>query len=151
MFSTLPVKLFLVCLCCAAPAAAQLDSPALRAKFGAPLNRETFHMPAGFDLVADYGASQQVCKLQTPALMPTTENPASLTVMNRRMYAFLLELVPDSMRGKLIGSFVTQSGMNSMKMTDYEHIAIAETSNGTNPYSGTIALTFKGGDCQSAQ
>jgi hypothetical protein len=32
----------------------QLDSAALHAKFGTPLNRETFHMPAGFDLVAEF-------------------------------------------------------------------------------------------------
>ena len=81
-------------------AVAQLDSAALHAKLGTPLNRETFHMPAGFDLVVDYGANSQVCKLQVPALMPTTESVDNATVMKQRMYHFLAELVPDSMRGK---------------------------------------------------
>jgi hypothetical protein len=78
----------------------QLDSAALHAKFGMPLNREIFRMPEGSDLVADYGANSQACKLHVPALMPTTESVDNATVMKQRMYHFLAELVPDSMRGK---------------------------------------------------
>ena len=59
--------LLVLCLLFAMSAFAQLDSAALHAKLGTPLNRETFHMPAGFDLVVDYGANGQVCKLQVPA------------------------------------------------------------------------------------
>ena len=51
-------------------------------------------MPEGFDLVVDYGANSQVCKLQVPALMPTTESVDNATVMRQRMYHFLSELVP---------------------------------------------------------
>ena len=62
----------LVCLLALAfPAYAQLDSAQLRAKLGSPLRRETFRVPPGFDLVVDYAADNQVCKLQVPALMPT--------------------------------------------------------------------------------
>ena len=68
-----PGLLALCCLAVVLPAPAQLDSSALRAKFGAPLNRETFHMPAGFDLTVDYGAGGQVCRMEVPALMPTSE------------------------------------------------------------------------------
>lgn len=93
-------RLLVLCLSFALSAAAQVDSAALHAKLGTPLNRETFHMPAGFDLVVDYGANNQVCKLQVPALMPTTESVANATVMKQRMYDFLSELVPDSIRGK---------------------------------------------------
>ena len=64
------MRLALGCLLLALPALAQLDSATLRAKFGAPLNRETFHMPQGFDLTVDYGAGNQVCKLAVPAEMP---------------------------------------------------------------------------------
>src|SRR5256885_12283886 len=60
-------------------------------KYGTPLNRENFHMPAGFDLVVDYGASNQVCKLHVPALMPTTEQVSNAAVMKQRMYDFLGE------------------------------------------------------------
>ncbi len=45
---------------------AQLDSSALRAKLGQPVNRETFHMPAGFDLIVDYGMTGQVCRIGGP-------------------------------------------------------------------------------------
>ena len=72
------VRLLICVLIWALPAVAQLDSPALRAKFGAPLNRETFHLPAGFDLVVDYGPDLQVCKLEVPSLMPTDENPVAI-------------------------------------------------------------------------
>ena len=135
-----------LCLGCAVPAAAQLDSPALRARFGVPLNRETFRIPDGFDLVVDYGASQQVCKLQVPALMPATGNPANLSVMNARMYAFLAELVPDSIRGKETGRFVTNSGTISFKAIEYEHVTIGELYT-NNRNTDTITLTFKSEGC----
>ena len=93
-------RLLVLCFSFTLSAVAQLDSAALHAKFGMPLNRETFHMSAGFDLVVDYGANSQVCKLQVPALMPSTERVANGTVMKQRMYHFLSELVPDSIRGK---------------------------------------------------
>jgi hypothetical protein len=60
-------QLLACCFSFILPATAQLDSAAMRMKYGTPLNRETFHMPAGFDLVVDYGASNQVCKLYVPA------------------------------------------------------------------------------------
>lgn len=72
-------QVLVVCFSSALPALAQLDSAGLRAKFGMPLNRETFHMPAGFDLLVDYGANGQACTLQVPALMPTTEGIAYAT------------------------------------------------------------------------
>ena len=47
------------------PAFAQIDSAQLRDKFGAPLSRETFRVPLGFDLVVDYGAGNQVCSCKS--------------------------------------------------------------------------------------
>ena len=57
------------CLGFALPAVAQLDSYALHAKYGSPLNRETFHLPAGFDLVVDY---RDHPRLQNGASGPAT-------------------------------------------------------------------------------
>jgi hypothetical protein len=57
------MRLALGCLLLALPALAQLDSVALRAKFGAPLTRETYHLPQEFDLTVDYNTENQVCKL----------------------------------------------------------------------------------------
>ena len=45
-------------------------------------------------MVVDYGANRQVCKLQVPALVPTTESVDNATVMKQRMDHFLAELVP---------------------------------------------------------
>jgi hypothetical protein len=53
-------------------------------EFGMRLNREIFRMPEGFDVVVDHGANSQVCKLQVPALMATTESVDNATVMKQR-------------------------------------------------------------------
>ena len=85
MKSVLHASALIVC-CLSLPALAQLDSSALRAKYGPPLNRETYRMPAGFDLIVDYGAGNQVCKVQVPALMPTKDKVARAAEMTQRMY-----------------------------------------------------------------
>lgn len=69
------------CLGFALHAPAQLSSSDLRAKFGQPLHRETFHMPQGFDLVVDYAPDSQVCKLEVPALMPSNEKVQNSSVI----------------------------------------------------------------------
>ena len=43
----------------------KLDTSALRAKYGTPLNREAFHIQGGFDLIVYHGADNQVCKLES--------------------------------------------------------------------------------------
>jgi hypothetical protein len=132
----------------ALPAAAQLDSASLHAKFGSPLDRETYHMPAGFDLVVDYGSNHQVCKLQVPALMPTDEKVSNSDVMKARMYAFLSELIPNSMRGKELGRFMNAMGIQSFLTIDYEHITVGESQDGSNSFAGTITVSFKTEGCQ---
>src|SRR5271170_2377907 len=116
----LPGVFALCCVGFALPAFAQLDTSALQAKFGSPLHRETFRIPPGFDLVADYGESNQVCKLEVPALMPTDEKVQNMDVMKQRMYAFLADLVPASIRGKELMRGVTQMGLASISWIEYE-------------------------------
>ena len=143
-------RLLVLCLSFALSAAAQLDSAALHAKFGIPLNRETFHMPAGFDLVVDYGANSQVCKLQVPALMPTTESVENATVMKQRMYDFLSELVPDSIRGKELKRGTIFFGSNSRIFIEYENVMLMESDFGPFNHDNTITITFKRDDCRSS-
>jgi hypothetical protein len=143
-------RLLVLCLSFALSAAAQLDSAALHAKFGIPLNREPFHMPAGFDLVVDYGANSQVCKLQVPALMPTTESVANATVMKQRMYLFLSELVPDSIRGKELTRGTVFLGSKSMIFIEYENVMVNELDAGPFNHDNNITITFKRDDCRSA-
>jgi hypothetical protein len=117
----------LLCLLAfALPATAQLDSGQLRVKFGAPLNREIFRVPPGFDLVVDYGADHQVCTVQVPAVMPTDSQVQNGAEMKQKMYAFLADLVPDAMRGKEGGRYVLAMGAFSLSTAEYEHVIISE-------------------------
>jgi hypothetical protein len=142
----------LVVTCCLGfvlPAAAQLDSSVLRAKYGAPLNREIFRMPSGFDLTVDYAAGNQVCKLEVPALMPTDEKISNATVMKQRMYSFLSDLVPGSTRGRELGQRATVMGTISLLSVEYEHVIINELQHADQPFgNNTITVTFKDNKCQ---
>jgi len=131
------------------PAIAQLDSAGLRAKYGSPLNRETFSMPQGFDLIVDYGAGNQVCKLLLPALMPTNEKVSNADQMRRRMYDFLAELVPPAMRGKELRKITFTSGMVSLLSVEYEQLVISEARHGTDPFgnNNTITVAFQNENC----
>jgi hypothetical protein len=141
--------LAICCLAVALPAVAQLDPPALRAKYGSPLNRETFHMPAGFDLVVDYGAANQVCKLQVPALMPTNERISNAAEMKKRMYEFLVDLVPDSMRGNELGRRTIMMGAVSISSVEYEHVIVSELQSANHPFDkNKITVSFK--NCETA-
>jgi hypothetical protein len=144
------LHLGLFALCCL-PAFAQLDSSTLRAKLGQPLNQETFHMPAGFDLIVDYGTGTTlVCKLEVPALMP--RDPAkisSTTELRQRMHDFLADLVPATMRGKEIMRLYEQFGLPSLVVTEYENITVSEGQNDSQPETGTITIKFKNAGCQT--
>jgi hypothetical protein len=138
----------MVAICClgfALPAVAQLDSSGLRSKYGPPLNRETFHMPAGFDLVVDYDAANQVCELEVPALMPTNEKVSNAGEMKQRMYDFLADLLPAAKRGKELRQMMNIHGMISISSVEYEHVTISELQYADQPFgnNNTITLTFK--------
>jgi hypothetical protein len=132
------------------PAVAQLDSSALRARYGSPLHREIFRIPAGFDLIADYGAGELVCKLEVPALMPTHENPQNADVMRQRMRDFLAELVPASMRGIEVSRGMLALGALSLSFINYDRVTVTESFHGNGAFDGrdTITITFKGVDCE---
>jgi hypothetical protein len=140
------MRLALGCLLLALPALAQLDSAALRAKFGAPLNRETFHMPQGFDLTVDYGAGNQVCKLAVPADPPPPPNASGPFNARRQMQDFLADLVPDSIRGKELNRFMMSTGaFSAVSSTEYEHVTISQSESGRND---TIHVIFKDPACR---
>jgi hypothetical protein len=138
------------CLLFALPAAAQLDSYTLRAKYGAPLNRETFHTPQGFDMAVDYGAGNQVCKITVPVEMPLQPNVSGGFNPRQQMQDFLADLLPASMRGKEIRRMMFQSGLASVSTTEYEHVTIVEPHNGgASPQGETITVRFMDADCPS--
>lgn len=116
------MRLALGCLLLALPALAQLDSAALRAIYGAPRHPETFHLPRGFDLTVDYGADNQVCKLEVPSEMPPPEGLSGAYDAKRDMQAFLLNLVPASMRRKEVTRGLHVIGGFSASHIIYEHV-----------------------------
>lgn len=147
---SLILRCYLPAICAlglAVPAAAQLDSSALRAKYGSPLNREIFRLPQGFDLTVDYGTGHQVCKLDVPALMPTDEPVSRESERNQRMYAFLLDLVPASMRGEELGRQLIALGAISTSLITYTHVSISEVFTAQRDHD-TITVMFKGYDCE---
>jgi len=146
MSSKLHSGIFAICcLGFTLPAVAQLNSSALRSKYGPPLNRETFHMPEGFDLVVDYDAANQACKMVVPALMPTNAKVSNSEEMKKRMYDFLADLVPAAMRGKELRRGAFMSGMISISSVQYEHVTIDELQYANQPFGrdNTITVTFK--------
>jgi hypothetical protein len=137
-------------LACSSIAVAQLNSSDLRAKLGPPLQREVFHLPQGFDLIADYSPGSQVCRLQVPALMPAEESVQREPVMKQRMYAFLADLVPPSMRGAELRKFTMINGLPSITTIEYENVSVVESNTGQHFSSGnTITITFKNASCEN--
>jgi len=127
------MRLVLGCLLAAMPLFSQLDSSALRAKFGPPLNRETFHVRTGLDIAVDYGAGGQVCAIEIPVL-PTQKDTD----------AFLAELVPESMRGKEIGRMMEQMSLAWVSTVDYERLAITESGHGDTRNPTRVHLKAEG-------
>jgi hypothetical protein len=137
------MRLALGCLLLALPALAQLDSAALRAKFGAPLHRETYHVPQGLELTVDYAAGNQVCKLEAHALPPREDHSGPYNP-KQAMEAFLLDLVPSSMRGKELGRFAGMTGaFSGSSGVRYEHVTISQPDR-----SETMTVSFKSDDCR---
>lgn len=138
------MRLALGCLLLALPVLAQLDSSALRAKFGAPLNRETFHMPQGFDLAVDYGAGRQVCRLEVPAEMPPQPNASGPFNSTKQMQDFLADLVPNSVRGKELSRMMEQMGLAWASFVEYEHVTIVESGHGDTRNPTTVRFKTEG-------
>jgi hypothetical protein len=120
---------------------------------GPPLNRETYRIPVGFDLIVDYGASNEVCRLQVPALMPTNEKISSASEMKQRMYDFLADLVPDSSRGKRLGRYDLGVGGISFLVSGHERVTITEVEHANDPFNdkNTITVSFKNENCREVR
>jgi hypothetical protein len=111
------------CLGFAAALFGQIDSYQLRAKYGPPLDRETFTISPGYQIVVDYGPDHQASRLELPPAAPSLDQPGVIT--QKRVDDILLELVPMSMRGKEIRSMLQSFCVLSIKSTEYEHVIIS--------------------------
>jgi len=64
------------------------------------------------------------------------------------MYAFLAELVPDSLRGEERGRGTIYLGAISLSIVEYEHVMIIEAHNDNQPFDNKITVQFKSPACQ---
>jgi hypothetical protein len=136
----------LVAILLAAPAVfGQIDTFHLRSKYGAPLDRETFRVRPGIEVVVDYGPAKQVCRIQLPSGMQIAGDVPPGAITKQQIDEVLNEVAPPSIRGKELGRMVTTASAIMMFSTDYEHLTISEIKNGA---VGTgIAVTFKDPAC----
>ena len=116
------------------PMAARLNAATLHAKFGEPLNRETFRVRPEVEIAVDYGANRQVCRIEIPALAENDREEV------------LSELVPDSMRGKELRRMMMSFGVPSESRAEYERVTISETGYGDTPNATTVR--FKTQSCK---
>jgi hypothetical protein len=136
----------LVAILMAAPAAfGQIDTFHLRSKYGSPLDRETFSVHPGIEMVVDYGPAKQVCRIQLPSGMQIVGDVPPGAITKQQTDEVLNEVVPPFLRGKELGRMATAAGAIMMFSTDYEHVTISEIKNSA---VGTgITVTFKDPTC----
>jgi hypothetical protein len=142
-------KLTLFVVCCAA--FGQMDSSTLRAKYGEPLARETFHVRPNIEAVFDYGTGHQVCKIELPpgSYMNIVGTIPPHFATKQQVDEVIDELVPPSVRGKGFGTAVLSAARISEHLTEYENISIAEPQDPNHPGRRTsVTITFKRPDCR---
>src|SRR5258708_13797214 len=82
---------------------AQVDAYSLRSKYGPPLDRETFKVRPGIEMVVDYGPSKQACKIQLPSGMKIVGTVPVGATTKEQVDEVLNEVVPPPIRGKEVG------------------------------------------------
>src|SRR5258708_18332881 len=86
-------------LVAASSAFAQIDTISLRSKYGAPLDRETFTVRPGIEMVVDYGPGKQVCRIQLPSGMRIVRTIPAGAVPKQQIDEVLEEVVPPAIPG----------------------------------------------------
>jgi hypothetical protein len=110
----------------------------LRAKYGPPLVREVFAIPAG-EMAVDYATSGHVCRINLPGIGPEEGHPGVSSP--KGIDDFLLKLLPLTMRGKELRQMAFQMGVASVSSTEYENVTISAASNGQGPTGVTVIFT----------
>jgi hypothetical protein len=117
----------------------------LRAKYGPPLARETFTVPAG-EMVIDYAANGHVCRIQLPPMGPDAQQPG--VTSTKAVDDFLLKLVPLSMRGKELRRWSTSTGGHFTLAVQYENVGIAEGGSNHEQSRTGVTVTFPKEQCR---
>jgi hypothetical protein len=87
----------------------------LRAKYGPPLVREVFAIPAG-EMAVDYATSGHVCRINLPGIGPEEGHPRVSSP--KGIDDFLLKLLPLTLRGKELRQMASQMGLASVLSTE---------------------------------
>lgn len=131
----------------ALPAFGQLDAYTLHSRYGAPLDRETFTVRPGIEMVVDYGPSTQVCRIQLPSGMQFVGAVPEGAVTKKQIDEVLNEVIPLSIRGKELNRMWSATGAFAVSsVIEYEHVTIAELQVGG--VGRGITVTFKDDGCQ---
>ena len=123
-----------------------LDGYKLRDKYGTPLDRETFTVRWGIEMVVDYGPSKQVCRIQLPSGTQYGGTIPDGAVTKQIVEEVLQEVVPASMRGKVVNRLTFRSGAYTRSTVIYEHFTMIEVPN-IEVGSG-ISVIFRDAACQ---
>jgi len=130
----------------AAPVAfGQIDTFTLRSKYGVPVDRETFTVRPGIEMVVDYGPSKQVCRIQLPSGIQIVGEVPPGAITKQQIDEVLNEVVPSSIRGKEINRMVAATGTIMAFVTDYEKIDLTEMKNGA--VAAGVTVVFKDPAC----
>jgi hypothetical protein len=132
-------------LIAASSAFGQIDAPNLRSKYGAPLDRETFTVRPGIEVVVDYGPNKQVCRIQLSSGMRIAGAVPTGAITKQQIDEVLNEVVPPSIRGREVGRGLIATGAPMLATTEYEHVSINELQVGG--VGKGIAVTFKDPSC----
>ncbi len=142
MHARLKLRLLATFIAFSVSAFAQADwagfAAGLRSKYGPPLLRETFTVKPGLDMVVDYAANGNVCRIQLPPIGPDNQPGVQ---SGQAIDNFLAELLPLPMRGKEQRRSMMQAGLLSVSMIEYENVAIAENFQGTSRTGVTVTFT----------
>jgi len=115
----------------------------LRAKYGSPLARQTFIVPAG-EMFVDYAANGNVCRIHLPSMAPEKQPPGVQSM--KAMDEFILDLVPLAVRGKELSRFSRSTSVNSSLSVEYENVTVYESFTAAERQGVTV--TFKTETCQ---
>jgi hypothetical protein len=119
----------------------QIDASSLRAKYGAPLDRETFMVRPGIEMVVDYGPSRQVCRIQLPSGIKIVGSVPPGQVTKQQIDEVLGDVLPPWIRGKRLNSYLGATGAASaFSLVEYENISIGEVGQ-------RMTVTFKDSTC----
>jgi hypothetical protein len=140
-----PAITFAIILLVASSAFAQVDATSLRAKYGQPLDRETFTVRPGIEMVVDYGPSKQACKIQLPSGKKIVGTAPVGAITKSQIDEVLMEVVPPSIRGKELGRMAQATGAPMIFVTEYEYVTIGEFK--IDGRGKGITLTFKDPAC----